>query len=118
MNLAGKNVLVVEDSPLIAASAQEMLSDLGCEVVGPAGNMADAYELCQNANVDVALIDLNIRGSKSFRLLKALSDRKIPFILASGYADWTMPEEWAHSPRLQKPYTVKELERALLGILY
>ena len=71
MDLAGKNVLVVEDSPLIAASVQEMLSDLGCEVIGPAGNMADAYELCQNANLDVALIDLNIRGSKSFRLLKA-----------------------------------------------
>ncbi|MEA1070909.1 response regulator [Sphingomonas sp. LY160] len=117
MVLTGKRVLVIEDSPLIATAAADILVDLGCIVLGPVGNMADARQLCENEMVDAALVDLNIRGTKAFALLKILSDRQIPFVLTSGYADWSMPEEWRQSVRVQKPYSFDMVQLSLTKAL-
>ena len=43
--LKGRRILVVEDSPVVGPFTAELLADLGCEVVGPAPNMAAAREL-------------------------------------------------------------------------
>ena len=37
----------------------------------------------------------------------------VTLVLTSGYADWTMPEKWDDRPRLQKPYTIDQVEAAL-----
>ena len=50
-------------------------------------------------------------------MLKILEQRGIPFLLTSGYADWTMPEEWQGQPRLAKPYTPNMLRESLLKLL-
>jgi DNA-binding NtrC family response regulator len=112
--LRGKRVLVIEDSPVVAEFAAEALASLGCEVVGPARNMAVARELANSAEVDVALVDVRIRGEKSFAVCPILNRRGVPFVLTSGYADWAVPQEWAGRPQLPKPYKVKDLEVALL----
>ena len=117
MGLTGKTILVVEDSPLVAAMAEEILSELGCLVLGPAGTIASALPLCEHGLCDAALIDLNIRGSKAFPLLRVLVQRHIPFILVTGYADWSMPDELADAPRMQKPYDLNMVRQSLLSVL-
>jgi hypothetical protein len=42
-----------------------------------------------------------------------LESMGVPFVLTSGYADWTMPEKWDDRPRLQKPYTIDQVEAAI-----
>lgn len=116
MDLSEKSILIVEDSPLIAAYSEEMARKFGCTVVGPAQNMADALELCQNADIHGAIVDLNIRGAKAFPLLRILDDRKIPFLITSGYANWSMPAEWSDQPRLAKPYSEAALRKGLLEL--
>ena len=115
--LEGRRIFVVEDSPVVADDSAEILQELGCSVVGPAGNMASALQLAQSEQLDAAVVDLNIRGGKSFGVLKILEARGIPFLLTSGYADWTMPEEWAGRPRLPKPYTPEMLRTKLVELL-
>ncbi len=115
--LSGKRVLIVEDSPLIAASSEDLIRGFGCSVIGPAQNMADALEAGQTASIDIATVDLNIRGGKAFPLLRILRSRNIPFLITSGYADWSMPDEWENCPRLAKPYSEAALRDALLGLL-
>ena len=112
--LAGLRILIVEDSPVVAPFAEAMLEVLGCEVVGPAGNMAAARELAEDAELDVALIDIRIRGEKSFPLCEILDRRGVPFVLTSGYADWGVPDEWRDRPRLPKPYNMDDVRGALL----
>jgi len=112
--LAGRRVLVVEDSPVVAEATDQMLCDMGCVVVGPATSMAPALEMAREERLDAALVDLNIRGGKAFPVLRILRDRSIPFLITSGYADWSMPDEWQHQPRLAKPYTPNQLREALL----
>ena len=111
--LAGKRILVVEDSPVVAPFTADVLQELGCRVVGPAPNMASARELINTEPFDAALMDVHIRGERVFPLCEQLAQRNVPFVLTSGYADWQMPEEWRDRPRLQKPYTIDQVREAL-----
>ena len=115
--LRGRRVLVVEDSPLIATVLEDMLQDLGCSVVGPTGNMAFAVDLAKTEAMDAAIIDLNIRGGKVYPVAEVLRDRNVPFLLASGYADWTLREDFKDRPRLTKPYSAELVEQKLLELL-
>ena len=112
-DLKGRRILVVEDSPVVAPFTADVLDELGCVVVGPAPNMAAARELVEAGEFDAALMDIHIRGAHVFPLCEILEAKRIPFVLTSGYADWQMPEKWEGRPRLQKPYTVDQVEKAL-----
>jgi CheY-like chemotaxis protein len=116
-DLSGRRILVIEDSPVVAPFTVDILAELGCEVVGPAPNMALARELVDGSDFDGALLDVHIRGERVFPLCELLSAKGVPFVLTSGYADWTMPEKWDDRPRLQKPYTIDQIEEAL-GALF
>ena len=116
-SLRRRRILVVEDSPVVADACADMLGDMGCTIVGPATNMAAALQLAQDEVLDAALVDLNIRGGKAYPVLKILAGREVPFLLASGYADWSMPEEWQDRPRLAKPYSPNLLRESLIELL-
>jgi len=116
-SLDGRRVLVVEDSPVVAAACEDMLRDMGCAVIGPATTMAAALQMATEEEAGAAIVDINIRGDKAFPVLKILLARSIPFLLTSGYADWTMPEEWQGQTRLAKPYTPNMLRESLLKLL-
>lgn len=115
--LSGKRILVVEDSPVVGPFTADLLEDLGCEVVGPAPNMAAARELIEEVEFDAALMDVHIRGERVFPLCEALEAKGLPFVLTSGYADWTMPDKWRNRPRLQKPYTIDDVRDSLSELL-
>jgi CheY-like chemotaxis protein len=102
--IAGRRILVIEDSPVVAPFTQAILEELGCQVVGPAGNMAVARELAEQDGTDAALIDVRIRGEKSYPICEILNRRGVP-------------AEWRDRPQLPKPYRVAELEAALLRAL-
>ena len=59
------------------------------------------------------MMDVHIRGERVFPLCELLAAQGVPFVLTSGYADWHMPEKWDDRPRLQKPYTIDQVEEAL-----
>ena len=115
--IKGRRILIVEDSPIIAEDTEEIIRGLGGEVVGPAPNMAVALQLSQEEAIDAAVVDVNIRGGKAFSVLAILNERGIPFLLTSGYANWTMPEAWQDRPRLPKPYSEAALREQLEQLL-
>lgn len=115
--LDGRRILVVEDSPVVAEACDGMLRDMGVDVVGPATNMAAALQMAGEEPLDAAVVDINIRGGKAFPVLRILHGRGVPFVLTSGYADWSMPEEWREQPRLAKPYTPNQLRESLTELL-
>jgi CheY-like chemotaxis protein len=117
VGLNSKRILIVEDSPVVGPFTADLLKELGCRAVGPAPNMAAARELIESEKLDAALMDVHIRGERVFPLCEALAARGIPFILTSGYADWNMPDKWRDRPRLQKPYTLDQIEQALSSLL-
>jgi CheY-like chemotaxis protein len=116
--LTGSRILVVEDSPVVGPFTADVLGELGCEVVGPAPNMAAARELIEEGAFDAALMDVHIRGERVFPLCEMLEAKGVPFVLTSGYGDWQVPEKLEKRPRLQKPYTIAQVEKALNKLLH
>ena len=112
-DLKGRRILLIEDSPVIAPFTVDLLGDLGCTVVGPAPNMAAARALVEEGEFDAALVDVHIRGERVFGLCEILDAKNLPFVFTSGYAGWQLPEKWQDRPRLQKPYTIDQIEEAL-----
>ena len=113
VSLQGRRILVVEDSPVVAPFTADVLGELGCTVVGPAPNMAAARQLLEEGSFDAAIMDVHIRGERVFPLLEVLEAQDVPFVISSGYADWAMPDKWQDRPRLQKPYTMDQVEEVL-----
>ena len=112
-DLTGRRILLIEDSPVVGPFTADLLEELGCEVIGPAPNMAMARELVEAGGYDAALMDIHIRGERVFPLCEVLDAKRVPFVLTSGYADWQMLEKWGDRPRLQKPYTLDQVRDAL-----
>lgn len=106
-------VLVVEDETLIAIMIEDTLMELGCEIVGPTGRLDKALQLVNEAKFDAAILDVTIRGGKVYPVAEELVARGIPFVFASGYGDWALPETLRDKPRLMKPFTISALEERI-----
>jgi response regulator of citrate/malate metabolism len=117
VDLNGKRVLIIEDSPVVGPFTAGLLEELGCVAVGPSPNMADARKLIDAEKVDAALLDIHIRGERVFPLCETLVGNGVPFVLTSGYADWNIPEKWRDRPRLRKPFTLDQVEQTLTLLL-
>jgi CheY-like chemotaxis protein len=117
MTLRGKRVLLVEDEPIIAMSVDDMLSDLGCIVVGPALSAAEGAKLARNEQIDAALLDINMGDGPSFPIAAILQERNIPFSFATGYGRTGLPADLGHVPVLAKPYTQDRLAETLRSLL-
>lgn len=107
--LRGLHLLVVEDEAMIAFALEDLLTDLGCEVVGPVFHMQDAMQLAREAAIDGAILDVNIAGEEVFPVADILEARGIPFIFTTGYGTAGLRSGDLGHPVLQKPYPVESL---------
>ena len=114
--LALKRILIVEDETLVAMNIEDTLADEGCEVVGPASRLDVAIRLAREERIDAAVLDVTIRGGQVFPVAEILMDRGIPFVLASGYGDWALPERLKGQSRLTKPFSSEELLRSMRAL--
>ncbi len=114
--LANRRILVVEDEVLIAMQIEEILLDLGCVVVGAVGRLDAAMRLADDQTLDAAILDVNIHGGLVYPVADRLSARGIPFMFASGYSNWALPEALRDLPRLMKPFRRLELENGVRSL--
>ncbi|MEI5668333.1 response regulator [Bosea sp. CCNWLW174] len=114
--LKGKAILVVEDEPMIAMVLEDLLNDLGCSVVGPAHNLAQAQSLIGTNTCDAAIVDLNLNGTMSHPLIEALIGKGVPVIVATGYGG-SAPDLPNRCRVLAKPYTIEHVEQVLRACL-
>jgi CheY-like chemotaxis protein len=114
-SLNGRRVLVVEDEALVSMLLEDMLDDLGCQIVGPMMRVQDALMLVRDESqvIDIAILDVNLAGERSFPVAEALAARGCLFVLATGYDDSGIDERWRDRPMLRKPFLPHQLERAL-----
>lgn len=117
--LKGARILVLEDETLVSMMIEDMLGDLGCEVVGPFARISEALDwvAAGEESVDLALLDVNVGGARSFPVAEALSVTNTPFVFTTGYDDAGMPEAWRGRPALRKPFMLREMEKALRAVL-
>ena len=112
-DLAGLRVLVVEDEMMVSMLIEDMLDDLGCKVVGPASRLDEALALASEAELDCAVLDVNLGGQSIFPLADFLRAKGAPFAFATGYGDAGLRDVDRGSPVLQKPFREGDLARVL-----
>ena len=68
MSSRSNRVLAAEDEPLILAELQDMLADLGYEVVASELTLEGAMAKSRELAFDVAVLDISLRTSASIPL--------------------------------------------------
>ena len=114
---SGRRVLVVEDEMIVSWALEDMLAELGCEVVGPAARVSQALAIVAAETFDLAVLDVNLNGQKSFPIADALVARGVPFVFSTGYNTDGIPDVYKHHPMMQKPYGLEDLSRALASLI-
>src|SRR5262249_33213550 len=117
-SLAGKRVIVIEDEPLGAMGLASCLTSAACRVVGTAGTVRDAKALCDQAQCDAALIDVNLAGQPVDELAAALTKRKIPFAFVTGYGREALPQGFREALVVPKPFNETGLIATVESLLY
>jgi light-regulated signal transduction histidine kinase (bacteriophytochrome)/ActR/RegA family two-component response regulator len=116
--LAGKTVLLVEDSLIIALDAEDILQRLGAEAVITASNVANALVELGDYRPALAMLDINLGDQTSFPIADRLEELGIPFLFATGYGEQAqLPPGHKARVVLQKPYTLANVARALPQLL-
>jgi CheY-like chemotaxis protein len=108
-----RDVLIVEDDPIIALGLEDTVLSFGVPVVRVAANVTTALQMIDQRAPDFALLDVGLAQGKSFAVAERLARLGIPFAFATGYGADRVPQEFADRPRLPKPCTTDMLEAAL-----
>ncbi len=109
-------VLIVEDEMSLALLLEDILQDAGYCVL-KAARLPAALAFAESAQIDAAMLDINLAGTEVFPVADALRRRGIPFLFTSGYGcNGLTPDYWL-SPMLQKPYDHEQLQRALARLI-
>lgn len=109
----GLRILLVEDESLLLMMLEDTLAELGHEVVAVASRVATAMQLAQTAEVDLAILDINIDGEPSYPVAEILTARCIPFLFTTGYGAQGIDANFRDAPVLTKPFTRSDIEEAL-----
>lgn len=111
---ASRNILLIEDEPLIAMMLEDVLDTLGHSVVGTADTVSEAMTLVERGGFDFAILDVNLRGGEaSWPVADVLAARGTPYVLASGGGTAETPERHRGAPALAKPFTLADVERVV-----
>jgi CheY-like chemotaxis protein len=121
LDLAGLRVFVVEDEALVLLTLEDMLADLGCQVVVSVQQVEAALRLALDAVVDVALLDVNVGGTRIDPVAHILATRGIPIVFVTGYEVPSLPPPppgaLDRAVRVAKPFQSAELAQGILQAL-
>ena len=106
-------VLLVEDESLVALHIENMLEEIGCQVVARVPRLVKALFLASSLDIDLAVLDINLAGEVVYPLAFRLADRGIPFVFSTGYSTATLPTELRDRPLVKKPVTLASLKTAV-----
>ena len=110
--LRGVHVLVVEDHWHVANALRLVLETEGMEVIGPAATLTDAYRLATERKLDLAVVDINLRGEMAYDLIDRIHASGVRVVVLTGYAVLPRLTEKVVDV-LQKPFNGPELLAAL-----
>ncbi len=108
-------IIIVEDEALIAAEIKSTLSLLGYDIVGHAMNGDKALDLFSSKNMDLVLLDINIKGTLSgIDLARIIRKKyKIPFVYLTSFSDkgtLDLVMETVPYGYIVKPFTESDLK--------
>lgn len=105
--------LVVEDEAMVAMSLEDVITDLGLQVVGPVARLDKALPIAGSEDLAGAILDVNIAGEQIYPVAEVLAARSIPFVFVTGYNAGGLREDFRSRPVLQKPFSDEQVRELI-----
>jgi ActR/RegA family two-component response regulator len=70
--------------------------------------------MTEHPDLSGAVVDLRLGADSAMPICRRLADRKLPFVIHTGYAADAVEREWPSVPIIQKPAWPHEITDALL----
>lgn len=102
---------------LVLMAIEDMMTDLGCTSIAVAGTIDKALDLIATQQFDLATLDVNLNGQRSYPIAQALSERGVPFAFSTGYGEHGVGAGYEGSPVLNKPFNGSQLIAVLKALL-
>ncbi|QSX77574.1 response regulator [Agrilutibacter solisilvae] len=107
-----RNILLVEDEPLLAAMVQDLLHDTGY-VVTHADTLQGAMAAVARERFDAAMLDINLGDDEVYPVAEKLRAMEVPFFFASARGAGGLSSAFRHHPIVPKPYRIDQIEALL-----
>jgi DNA-binding response OmpR family regulator len=108
-------IFIAEDEILVSMVLEEMLDELGYQVEC-ASNLDTALKCAEASDYVAAILDFHLHGLRVEPVAALLSQRGIPYAIASGMDHQDLRSSLANVPLLPKPYIMDDVS-AVLGRL-
>lgn len=109
------HVLILEDEAIVRMDLEATVQELGYGLFGSFGAVADAYDALENGVPDLALLDVNVRGTSSTELAEHLIGQGVPVVFLTGYSlSHDMPRA---ARQLTKPVSRETIASVLADVL-
>ncbi|MGL4397465.1 MAG: response regulator [Hyphomicrobium sp.] len=116
--LVGLKVIAAEDEPMLLMTLEDMLTDLGCQLVATAATVPDALAMVSATEFDAAILDVTLGRDQIDSVADALAQRRIPAVIATGHGARAVARySETGFTVIEKPYTADALAKALLASL-
>lgn len=103
-------VVIAEDEPLIRLDLRESLEEEGYEVVGEAGNGAEAIDLVRQLNPDVAILDIKMPEVDGLAAARDIvAERLAAVVILTAFSQRELIEQARDAGALH--YLIKPFER-------
>ena len=110
-------VLVVEDESMRVLNLEEELDRDGYAIVGPYYSVLRALGGIPDEEIDVAILDVDLRGELIFPLVDELAELGVPFVLLAHPDSRILLEQYREQPALTKPFEATALLQLLSDLL-
>ena len=102
----------------MAEEVREVVRGCGYAVAGAAPSVERGLALIAKDAVDGAVLDIDLAGTPSFPMCRALAAKGVPFLFLSAYSPNTVvPDEFSTALHLTKPLAPSVLESALRSLV-
>jgi response regulator NasT len=110
------SVVVAEDEAIIRLDIVETLTESGFNVIGQAGDGAEAVRLALELKPDLVLMDIKMPGTDGLQAAEILAEHKVPVVLLTAFSSPELVERASEAgvfSYVVKPFNPSNLIPAL-----
>jgi len=111
-SLDGLSVLIVEDEFIIGMMLCDEIARAGGTSIGAVTSVAGALKEIESQTVDAVILDAKLVDGSGADLVACLEERRIPYVVISGYDEAGLPTGLKGAPFNAKPISVPLLMEA------